>query len=461
MKFLFFTPLLFCFFYPFTSPANLKQPEEVEEKILRHIDENLLPYGLPFLKQTVEINSGTGNKMGVQQVAELYQSRLKALNFKTSWVNLEAINRGPHLFAEHQGSQQGPRILIIGHSDTVFEQDSPFQKYEALENSQVRGPGAYDMKGGNLVFLQALEALHQVGELEKMNVIVAIMSDEERPGEDADGTFTTTRKDLIDAAKRSDIALNFELASESINLGTIALRGISEWQLKVVSKGGHSSQIFTKKKGPGAIYPVSRILARFYDEVRGERYLTFNAGRISGGSAVERAASEGKTVVQGKLNVIPTVAEVLGDLRYLTANQLMRAKEKMRRIAEDELKRFRREYPSALDGEFVTVEITFKDLYPPVSPTPNNKRLLGFLSQISEQLDMGKLEPLDPSLRGTNDTAFVAPHVPACLAGLGPMGSGAHSVNEILDVSSLPIATKRAALLMRRLANNPQWKRPK
>ena len=83
---------------------------------------------LALLDKAVNINSGTMNFAGVKKVGELFSEELKLLDFQVSWVEGASFNRAGHLLASR--GDRGPRILLIGHLDTVFEPDSPFQEKE-------------------------------------------------------------------------------------------------------------------------------------------------------------------------------------------------------------------------------------------------------------------------------------------------------------------------------------------
>ncbi|HSI69522.1 MAG TPA: M20/M25/M40 family metallo-hydrolase, partial [Gillisia sp.] len=121
-----------------------------------------------FLEKTVNINSGTLNLPGVKEVGVLYKSELDALGFETSWITMpDSLGRAGHLFAEINKGK-GKTILLIGHIDTVFEDDHEFQSF-TREGNIGKGPGANDMKGGNAVIIYALKALHAAGALEDMN----------------------------------------------------------------------------------------------------------------------------------------------------------------------------------------------------------------------------------------------------------------------------------------------------
>jgi glutamate carboxypeptidase len=100
-------------------------------------------------------------------------------------------------------------------------------------------------------------------------------------------------------------------------------------------------------------------------------------------------------------------------------------------------------------------EIVFEDSYPPMPPTAGNRRLQAILSDINVALGRGPMPALDPSRRGAADISFVAPYADA-LAGLGGLGEGGHTPDESFDLRSMPLAVKRAALLLYRLSRAPE-----
>jgi glutamate carboxypeptidase len=384
-----------------------------------------------LLEQVVNINSGTLNAEGVREVGAVFRAELDEIGMTTDWIEFPPeIERGGHLFATHQGTR-GKKLLMIGHLDTVFEEDSPFQTARIVGDT-LFGPGASDMKGGDVVIVYALKALQQAGLLDDMTVTVAMIGDEERPG----GEISIVRGDLVAAAEQSDVALGFE-GCVGINNVTVARRGSSGWMLTTTGKTGHSGRIFSETYGSGAIFEAARILNSFREEVLGPEYLSFNPGIIVGGTEVSynRATASGNAY--GKTNVIPNAVTVHGGLRFIAEAQMEEARQKMREIVAQNLPQ-------------TTAEITFNDGYPAMSPEPANDSLMVIYDQISRALGYGPIEPLDPSARGAADISFVADGMEA-LSGLGPHGRGAHSEDDQLFLSSLPIATGRAAILMYRL----------
>jgi glutamate carboxypeptidase len=172
--------------------------------------------------------------------------------------------------------------------------------------------------------------------------------------------------------------------------------------------------------------------------VRGEEHLTFKVGTIQGGTDVEYDFEQNRGTTFGKTNVIPRKAIVHGGLRTISLEQQERAKDAMREIVARHL-------------PHTDASITFDDGYPPMSPTEGNKGLQKKLSDINEALGRGPMPALDPSRRGAADVSFVAPYTDA-LAGLGALGEGSHTPDESLELDSMPLAIKRAAIMIYRLS---------
>lgn len=387
----------------------------------------LAPDALSFLESLVNQNSGTKNLKGVRKVGGLLRSELDALGFTTRWADMpKSMRRAGHLIATRNGSN-GKRILLIGHMDTVFKKSDPFQRLRK-EKKFVIGPGVNDMKGGLAVMIYALKAMHASNALKGTQISIILHGDEEDSGD----PLSDSRADLIALAKKTDAALGFEYAVDTLNKATIARRGSSSWKLVVEGKRGHSSRVFSEKFGAGAIYGISDILSRFYNTLSSERYLTFNPGQIIGGT---KAKLNGK--VSGKNNVIAQTASVSGDLRALSVKQRENAKNRMRAIAA-----------KSLPGTKAT--LSFHDSYPPMSPSTGNKNLLKTLSRASEDIGYGPVEALDPGKRGAADTSFAAPYT-AAIDGLGLLGDGAHSEKERIEFAAFEKALKRSALFLYRL----------
>jgi len=405
---------------------------DVEKSITVAVDTHNAE-ALALLEQIVNINSGTMNFSGVRQVADVLAPKFEALGFTTRWVDGAAFHRAGHFIAEH--TTAGPKILLIGHLDTVFEPSSPFQKYELLNDSTAKGPGIIDMKGGDVIILHALTALKDAGLLDKMNVSVVMTGDEEESGMPRD----IARAALVAQAQGSIAALGFEDGAADPRTAVISRRGAGAWTLVTTGMPAHSSQIFKPEFGAGAVYEASRILNQFYTQLHTETYLTFNPGLALGGTLVKTDTTGTDGSASGKRNVVAEHMTVTGDLRTLSPEQLAKAKATMTQIVSKHLPK-------------TTAEITFDDGYPPMAPTAGNRRLLAMYDKASRDLGTGPVVAVDPSRAGAADVSFVAKEVPMIIDGIGLMGHDDHTEKETADLRTLPSQTKRAAIVMYRLS---------
>lgn len=405
-----------------------------EQRMVSWIDANT-ENAIDLLEETVNISSGTMNHDGLRKLGKVMGRELEALGFEAEWIDMpEAMQRAGHMFG--RGYNEGKKkVLLIGHLDTVFEADDGFQSY-SRDGDTAFGPGVEDMKAGNVVIIYALRALREIGALDDLSVTVAYTGDEENAG----SPLSLSKYDLIEAGKWADISLGFEggIRYDGQDWATISRRSTSNWYLEVSGKQAHSSRIFNDHTGHGAIFEAARILNQFDEQVRGEEYLTFNAGTIQGGTDVSYDFENNRGTTFGKTNVIPNKVVVHGDIRTISQAQLERARDAMRKIVADNL-------------PLTDAKIEFEDRYPPMEPSDGNRRLHQVLSQVNMDLGRGAMPIVDPSRRGAADVSFVAPYSDA-LAGLGAVGEGGHTPNESLDLTSMPVAIKRAALLLYRLS---------
>ncbi len=420
---------------PYPSPAGAKPAaslDAVEKAILSAVDANA-PGGVELLERLVNINSGTMNFAGVRRVGDILRLELDRLGFETTWINGAPFGRAGHLVAERTGT--GPRILLIGHLDTVFEPTSAFQKFEVTSDSTVRGPGITDMKGGDVIIVQALKALKAAGALDKMSMSIVLTGDEEDSGE----PLSLARAPLIAAAKRSQFALGFEDGAGDPRTAVVSRRGSTGWTLNSTGIPAHSSQIFRADIGAGAIFESARVLDQFRQKLSGERYLTFNPGYAIGGSdiAVDSTQPGGRAL--GKANIVPKEMRVVGDIRAISPDQLASAKALMQEIAKASLPR-------------TSSKLTFDEGYPPLAPSDGNRRLLGLYDKVSRDLGYWPVVAVDPMRAGAADVSFTAPYTPMAMDALGLSGWDGHTDKETADLRMFSPQTKRAAVLMYRLS---------
>ncbi len=331
------------------QPAAVQQAlSPTEQQLAAHADGSRAE-AEQLLERLVNINSGTMNLDGVKRVGDVLAAEFKTLGFRTTWVDGAAFKRAGHLIAERDG--KGPRLLLIGHLDTVFEPDSPFQKFQRITADAARGPGIIDMKGGDVVILYALKALAAAKALDGVAITVVMTGDEEDPGE----PLTLARQALLDAGKAADIAIGFENGNNNPANANISRRGFTGWTLRVKGMAAHSSQVFTESVGAGAIYELSRILNGFYAGLSKEPLLSLNPGLTLGGTTVEFNAAQSRGTAFGKTNVVAEHAIVTGDLRGISSEQVETTKKTMHGVVAANLAR-------------TSAELVFDDSYPPMAP---------------------------------------------------------------------------------------------
>lgn len=421
------TVLIICMTVPLMGQNRLTK---TEKKIIKQV-EGYENEAIDFLEKVVNINSGTLNLEGVRKVGQVFSDAFDTIGFTTEWIEMpEEMNRAGHLFASIEG-EEGKRLLLIGHLDTVFEKNSPFQTF-IRQDSIAFGPGANDMKGGDVIVLYALKSLYDLNLLDNKSITIAFTGDEESTGK----PLSISRKSLVEAGKKADIALGFE-NSTGYNNATIARRGASGWRVETQGVRAHSSGIFREKVGAGAIFEMARILNSFYEDVKGEELLTFNPGNLLGGTFVNYDKQKSEGNVFGKTNVVAQSAIVHGGLRFISEEQKERARDKMREIVADNLPQ-------------TDASISFTDSYPAMGPSDGNKEVLERLSEVSLAMKQGPVTAYDPGKRGAADISFVAEYTEG-IDGLGTMGTGAHTPQETVDLRTIKALIQRTAVLIYRL----------
>ena len=387
-----------------------------------------------LLERLVNQNSGSLNLPGVTAVGAMLRDELTPLGFDVQWVDMRATGRAGHIVATHVGNGRGQRVLLIGHLDTVFETDSPFQRF-ARTGVVATGPGIGDDKGGLVVIVAALRAMQAAGTLRDADIKVVLTGDEELPGKPLD----VARADLIAAGHWADVALEYEVLQvrDGQDYATVARRGATTWDLVTTGSTGHSQGVFGATLGYGANYELARILDAFRRDL-GEPGLTYNVSLMLGGTPAALDADGIGGAASGKPNVIAAQAIARGDLRAVTPEQEARVRTRMQAIVAQHL---------AKTGAM----LTFSGSYPSMPPTAGNRAILTTLNEVNADLGLPTMGEWDPAQRGAADSSFVAPYVDV-LAGLGTAGAGAHAVGETVDLDSITRQALRSAVLISRLS---------
>jgi glutamate carboxypeptidase len=408
--------------------------DPIDRSIVTWLDDRF-EQQIEMLEELVNTNSSTLNFDGVRRCAALMEKPLHDLGFSVQWIDQRGVcGRAGHLVAEHPGTV-GPKLLLMGHLDTVHPEKGAFQHLKRYPQRLV-GPGVEDMKNGDVVLIQSLRALDAAGLLEQADVRVIFTGDEEMPGE----PISVARAPLVAAASDRDVVLSFEPGEPGVVV--TSRRGVSQWSLEVTGPGGHSGLLRQDGVGYGAIYEMARVLEGFRSLMDDYDRMTINPSPVLGGSSVELDSASGAGGAAGKVNVVASSVLVHGDLRCLTPEQLEAVKSRMTTIAE-----------ASLPG--TRTALKFRDLMPPMAMTPGNERLRRLYEEVSLAVGGGAVAANNPVYRGGGDISFVAAFVPAALDGLGGWGGDAHAGTEWLDLETFRRATRRAALLMARLIREP------
>jgi glutamate carboxypeptidase len=380
---------------------------------------------LKLVEQLTNINSGSLNKAGVDEIGRILTEELAQLGFMTQLLPGERIDMPScpgstysidvtnHILANKTGS--GKRLLLMGHMDTVFPPDSPFQAF-SRDGDTMYGPGVADMQGGLVVMLYALKALQNTGELSDLNLSVLLNSDEEI------GSLSS-RKYIEQQALLHDYGLVYE--SSGNDTLTRQRKGLGQARFVVNGKASHAGG--AHELGRSAIKELAYKIVEIEKITDYESGVTVNVGVVSGGEA---------------RNTIAPCAEALIDLRYPAPEQGLAAVNQFEQIFDSTLS-----YPGD-SGEISTTSWT--NLHrPPKIPTPASDYLLEKTRSIGRLL--GQDLAVTDSGGGTDGSLTQSVGLPT-LDSLGVAGTGAHSNREEARVSSLVERAKLSAVLIRRLS---------
>ncbi len=397
---------------------------ESEQKLIDWVDARHSDI-LAELKTHVDINTGTANIAGLNDYRELLAKDLSALGFDTKTVSsdpipvlgcqIEDVQIADHLVASRQGTSS-KRLLVNGHMDTVFSKNDEFQSLQVLEDGTLKGPGVADMKGGIVIMLNALRALHAQGLLQKANMTVLLNSDEEI------GSLGS-RALIEELAQKHDVGLVFEGSYQ--NLVTRARKGLGQARLKITGREAHAGG--AHQEGVSANLELAHKIIAIEKLTDYQRKMTVNTGVMSGGE---------------KRNTVPGCADAYIDLRFPSEKEGEELVESIRAIASSK----------------TMANSKFPDL-PKVEAwavlhRPAKEENAAVDALISEAMGLSVLigEPIVGtrySGGGTDGSIAQAVGLPT-MDSLGMDGLGAHSTREESTVKSLIARTKLAAIMLAR-----------
>ena len=333
------------------------------------------------LKEVVSINSHTHNKEGVDAVGRVFRRWLEALGFETEIHPRELI--GDHLLFKTP-VKAGQRILLLGHLDTVF----PKGTFEGFREDEewVYGPGVCDMKGGNVVAVEALREIHRrFGKIE--NIDFLLVSDEET-GSDDSKMLTS------ELAKEYDLCFVFEAAGPDMNV-VVGRKGIGTFEVEIEGKAAHAGTSYAK--GIDANLEAAHKLERLVALTDLEKGTTVNVGKIEGGIGA---------------NTISPRSRILLEMRYADLNERDRLLWALEEIVKtDYVKGTKARLSGAIQRDVM-------------EPNRRQEELIRAMERLS-----GHALPTEKR-GGVSDANIVAAEGTVTLDGLGPYGDGDHTEKE-------------------------------
>jgi glutamate carboxypeptidase len=343
---------------------------------------------LALLRELVEIESPTGD---TEELRERVVMELAELGFA---VELD----GAGIRAERAG--EGAPLLLLAHLDTVWERGALERMPWRVEDGRAYGPGAYDMKGGIVVML---EAVRRSGTTRALRVVCT--PDEEIGSPDG-------RRLLAAAAEGAGAAFVVEPPDGAGHLKT-ARKGIGRFRYTISGKPAHSSM---PERGPSAIDELARLVLRLHALADPAAGVTLNVGVVGGGT---------------RENVVAAVAFADVDVRIATTADRDRLDEELHALEPD--------------TPGTSLELTGSWTRPPMERSPGAAKLFEAAREHGRELGLSLEETSSPG--GSDGNLVAALGVPV-LDGLGAPGGGAHAEDEHVEIDQLE---PRAELLARLL----------
>ena len=382
--------------------SNLREMEQAEQAMDAYLAD---------LEAIVNIDSGTYTRAGVNQVGAVLADRFQGWGFDTRFERQSEF--GDHLVATRQGSNPGgPRLLFIGHIDTVFAEGEaarrPFAISERDGQRVATGPGVLDMKSGVLLGMYALRLLGQAGEESYRSVTFLCNSDEE--------VGSPTSKGLIkEMAGQHDAVLVFEPGRKEHTVVS-ARKGSGRYKIEVWGRSAHAG--VEPHLGRNAILELAGQVQRLHTLNGTIPGVTVSVGIIRGGE---------------RTNVVPDYAYCELDIRAADAAGIRAVEKAMRKITTQH----------TLDG--TRIELSGGMGSQPFERNTQNQPLIVHVKAAGA--DLG-IDIQDVSSGGASDANTSSWAGTPTLDGLGTGGGLAHNPGEYIELAYLP---KRIALVMRLL----------
>jgi len=375
-------------------------PRDLPAELHRLSHDRLEPM-VSLLTELVDQNSHSFNPAGGEKVADMLQRELEGIA-GVSVTRHESERYASHLVAATDAAKESPEgcVALIGHHDTVFPPGS-FEGFRR-EGDIARGPGVLDMKGGLVVCIEALRAMAELGAIDRLPARFVIVSDEEIGS--PEGAHI-----LEEAIRGASCALTFEAGRKgdaiiTARKGTGAIRAIAKG--KAAHAGNHHAE------GANAIWALCKLVDEAQSFTDYDSGVTVSAGMISGGTS---------------RNTVPDAADALFDLRFCTKADGEATVQRFREAAE--------RAQAAVPGTAITIDGGVRR--PPLERTADNVALYEEYAACAEASGLGHVEAA--LIGGGSDASTAAAIGIAAIDGLGPRGSGFHTSDEMIEISSLAL----------------------
>lgn len=349
---------------------------------------------IELLEQLVNTDSGSTDKEGIDRVGDILKGHYEALGFVAETIENE--KNGNHLLFRQPDATE-PKLLLIGHMDTVFAKGTAAKRPFRIEDGRAYGPGVVDMKGSQVTLLFALKFLaeHDPGALR--NVTILLNSDEEIGS-------PTSRELIEETARPVDYALVVEPARKDGSLVS-SRRGGGHYEMHVTGRAAHSGG--APEEGISAIEELAHKIIKLNGLSDHANGVSVSVGIIDGGEAI---------------NMIPDRATASIDVRINTEQQSHEIHERIEAICAE------------ADVPGTTIRLEGGINRPPMEFGDKNRALLERVKSIGESFG---LNVTHIHAGGGSDASFPSALGVATIDGLGPVGGELHNVDEYLELDSL------------------------
>ncbi|EZH66004.1 carboxypeptidase [Bacillaceae bacterium JMAK1] len=366
---------------------------------------------LQTLETFVNQDSGSYDKEDIDEYGRMIKGAFESIGMIEE--EHESLNRGNHRYFSFP--EATPSILLLLHMDTVFKSGTVNERPFRVEGDFAYGPGVVDMKGSHVSSLYAIKALIEEGSSDVLQHVAVLFTSDEEIG-------ATSSKELIQSyAKGKRAVLVMEPARKDGSLVT-ARRGGGRFTMDVQGKAAHAG--INPEEGRSAIEELAHKTIALHQLSNLEAGISVNVGVIEGGSTVNTVAEHARAFI---------------DVRISTLEQGPQMTEAIEGMCAE----------SELEGTKVTVS---GDLTrPPMERTEKTQELFQLIKQTGEQIGV---QVTEVATGGSSDASFTSVMDVATIDGMGPVGGGAHSSDEYLEIPSLVERTHLLAVTIKQLSNS-------